>query len=156
MHFNVEENSDYFDFILVSANVASINYCSLPTPHDPTRLRNGLRPSIMAEGKKEAERARPLKRSWDDCCSTDDSPALQENPAEGIHLVSADKRRKNNHDFDKNNRDPTGLVFDGADSNSYLEPTVAEIRECPTETTVLGSSNYCRRSEGNTVRSRVR
>ena len=105
----------------------------------------------MAERKKEAERASPLKRSWDECCANDDRPALQENPAEGTHLVSTGKRQKNNNDFDKNNRDPMGLVFDEADSNSYFEPTVAEVREYPTETTELGSSNYCKRdgrSEG--------
>ena len=99
----------------------------------------------MAETKKEVERAPPLKRPRDDGCSNDDSPESQENSKGDTPSVAVTKRRRNNRDFDKNNRDPTGLVFDEAGSNS---PTVAEIRECPTETAELekvrGSSNYCK------------
>ena len=120
------------------------NECSSSNLARSTRLRNGQRPSIMAETKKEVERTPPQKRSRDDCCSNDDSPESGENSKGDTPPVAVTKRRKNNHDFDKNNRDPTGLVFDEAGSNS---PTVAEIRECPTETTELenvrGSSNYC-------------
>ena len=74
----------------------------------------------MAETKKEVDRAPSLKRSWDDCCSNDDSPEPQPNIMEDTPSVAVTKSRENNHDSDR----PIGLVFDEAGSN--------------------GSGNYCK------------
>ena len=79
----------------------------------------------MAETNKEVEKAPSLKRSWDECCSNDDSPEPQQNLKEDTPSVAVTISRENNHDFDKNNRErPTCLVFDEVGSN--------------------GSSNYCK------------
>ena len=79
----------------------------------------------MAETNKEVEKDPSLKRSWDDCCSNDDSPEPKHNLKGDTPSVAVTISREKNHDFDKNNRErPTGLVFDEVGSN--------------------GSSNYCK------------